>query len=270
MRGVLLCALAGSLPAGSTPAQAPSAIPIARIAYVDDLVEVQPAGKAWSKVPEGAQLRIGDKLRTGPRGTARIDFPWMSVAVAGASLVSVPASLVLATVLEEGRVEQTSPSGEMIKLLTAEARIRGEGKLAVRRERGRTLVSAFAGSFRIEAGGKVLSLSAGYGTIVEKGGARPPVELPQAPVELDPGDDPLYVAPNETITLRFSSPARAHHLQVLGIDSSQILIERDLASGPTTIAIPWQGTFRWRVAARDAAGLEGPPSREGLVAVVSK
>jgi hypothetical protein len=195
----------------------------------------------------------------------------MSVAVASASQVSVPASLVLATVLEEGRVEQTSPSGEMIKLLTAEARIRGEGKVAVRRERGRTLVSALSGSFRVEAGGKLVVLSAGFGTIVVKGGvARPPVELPAVPVDLDPGDDPLYVSPNEPITLRFASAAKAHHLQVLGIDSSQILIERDLARAPGTIAIPWQGTFRWRVAARDAEGLEGPPSREGLVVVVSK
>jgi hypothetical protein len=155
-------------------------------------------------------------------------------------------------------------------LLTAEARIRGEGRLAVRRERGRTLVSAFAGSFKVEAGGKLVTLSAGYGTIVEKGGARAALELPKAPLDLDPGDDPLYVSPNEPVTLRFASAARTHHLQVLGIDSSQILIERDVQAAPGTVAIPWPGTFRWRVAARDAEGLEGPPSREGLIVVVAK
>jgi hypothetical protein len=261
---------AAGLAAMAQPAPPAGAIPIARIAYVDDLVEVQPAGKGWSRVPEGAQLRIGDTLRTGPQGTARIDFPWMSVAVAGASRVSVPTSLVLATVLEEGRVEQTSPSGEMIKLVTSEARIRGEGRLAVRREQGRTLVSAFAGAFRVESGRKQVALPAGFGIVVEKGGPRTAVELPPAPADLDPGDDPLYVSPNEPVMLRFGSTARTHHLQVLGIDSSQILIERDLGAGPATVTIPWPGTFRWRVAARDASGLEGPPSREGLLVGVTK
>jgi hypothetical protein len=244
---------------------------VARIAYVDDVVEVQPAGKGWSAVIEGAELRIGDKLRTGRRGVARIDFPWMSVALSGATQISVPASLVLAMVLEEGRVEQASPGGEMIKLVTAEATIRGEGRVAVRRERGRTLVSALAGGFRVEARGKTAALAAGEGTVVATGRApRPPVALPPAPLGLDPGEDPLYVDLGKPVTLQFASEARAHHLQVLGIDGGQILIERDIATAPATLSIPWPGTFRWRVAARDAEGLEGLPSREGLIAVVAR
>lgn len=261
----------GSAQARPQPASPPGAIPIARIAYVDDVVEVQPAGKGWSRVLEGAELRIGDRLRTGRRGVARIDFPWMSLALSGGTQISVPASLVLATVLEEGRIEQASPRGEMIKLLTAEATIRGEGRVAVRRERGRTLVSALAGSFRVEGGGKTATLASGQGTLVAAGRApRPPAPLPPAPVGLAPGDDPLYVGLGKPVTLQFVSVAKAHHLQVLGMDSSQILIEEDVATAPATLSIPWLGTFRWRVAARDPDGLEGLPSRDGLIAVVSK
>lgn len=261
----------GSAPARPQSAPPPAAIAVARIAYVDDVVEVQPAGKGWRRVLEGAELRTGDRLRTGRRGVVRIDFPWMSVALSGGTQISVPASLVLATVLEEGRVEQASPRGEMIKLVTAEATIRGEGRVAVRRERGRTLVSALAGSFRVEGGGKTAALAPGEGTLVAAGRApRPPVALPPAPVGLDPGDDPLYVGLGKPVTLRFVSAAKAHRLQVLGLDGGQVLIEEEIATAPATLSIPWLGTFRWRVAARDPDGLEGLPSRDGLIAVVSK
>jgi archaellum component FlaF (FlaF/FlaG flagellin family) len=178
---------------------------------------------------------------------------------------------VLATVLDDGRVEQSAQAGDIIKLLTAEARIRGEGRVVVRRQRGTTLVSAQSGSFRVEGNGKTVTLAAGEGTRVEPGSApTPPEALLPAPIALEPGDDPRYVLPGETVSVRFNSSAGSHHLQVLGVDSSQVLIERDIAGSPATLAIPWPGTFRWRVAARDAHGLEGLPSREGLIAVVAK
>lgn len=268
--GTLALALV-SLPLSAQQAAPAAPTTIARIAYVEDVVELRRGGGGWSRVAEGAQLRIGDGLRTGPRGAARIDFAWMSVAVAGSSQLAVPPSRVLATVLEEGRVEQFSPSGDMIKLLTAEAAIRGSGRVAVRREGGRTLVSALEGTFRVEAAKTTVVLAAGNGTVVA--GSGPPLPsrpLPRAPSSLDPGDDPLYVSPDEPISLRFESNAKAHHVQILAIDENAVLIERDFAGAPATIAIPWLGTFRWRVAARDADGLEGPVSKEGLIAVVSK
>jgi hypothetical protein len=249
----------------------PGAIPIARIAYVDDVVEVQSPGRDWQRVPEGAALRIGDRLRTGAVGTARIDFSWMSVALAGATQIQVPPFLVLATVLEQGRIEQTSESGDMIKLVTSEAVVRGKGRVAVRREGARTLVSALEGSFRVEAAGQGVSLAAGLGTIVSAGNVpQSPVRLPPAPSRLEPGDDPLYADKDEPIMLRFASSARVHHLQLLAVDSEQVLLARDVEASPVPLKIPWLGTFRWRVSARDAAGLEGSPSRGGLIAVVAK
>lgn len=257
--------------ASAEQASPPAPIAIAKIAYVDDLVERQARGEGWVHVTEGMELRIGDRLRTGRRGSARIDFPWMSVALAGSSQLSVPSSLVLSTVLEEGRVEQTAPRGEIIKLVTTEARIRGEGRVVVRRENGRTLVSAVAGAFRIEGAGKPVSLASGQGTIVATGRTpSAPVPLTPAPTALDPGDDPLYVLPNQPVTLRFASSARSHHVEITTIDSNQVLLQRELSTGPASVVIPWEGTFRWRVSARDKDGLEGLPSREGLIAVVAR
>jgi hypothetical protein len=251
-------------------ATAADAIAIARISFVDELVEVQ-SPKGWRRLVEGAPLRVGDRLRTGELGKARIDFPWMTVAVSGSSCVSVPDSPVLAMVLEAGRVEQLSPGGEMIKLLTGEALIRGQGHLIVRRADGRTLISVLDGSFRVESRGKAIVLVSGEGTVVTAAAApRAPIPLPSPPVALLPGNDPVYVGAGEPVTLQFVSTARAHHLEILALGSSQPVIERDLASGPISVTIPPPGTYRWRVSSRDAEGLEGRPSVEGWLAVVAK
>lgn len=270
MRRALLAALclAAPLCEPASEAQGSRRIAIAKIAYVEGPAELRPDGKGWTGVLEGADLRIGEQIRTGSLGQARIDFPWMSVALSPGSRLAIPPSLVLATVLEEGRVEVRAPGGEIVKLLTAEARIRGEGRVVVRRERERTLVSVLDGSFRVEALGQTVTVEAGHGTIVGKGAAPlPPMVLPPPPTALVPADDPLYTAPEQPLQLGFRSEARGHHLQVLGIDSTQVLLERDLAGPPAQIALPWPGTYRWRVAARDSEGLEGLPSREGLISV---
>ena len=46
-----------------------------------------------------------------------------------------------------------------------------------------------------------------------------------------------------------------------------LMIDRDVGRSPWRVAIPWPGAFRWRVAARDEAGLEGAPSPQGLICV---
>ena len=59
-------------------------------------------------------------------------------------------------------------------------------------------------------------------------------------------------------------------MQVLGIDSEDVLLEKDVGMAPATLEIPWLGTFRWRVSVRGADGLEGMPSPEGVVCVVEE
>jgi hypothetical protein len=54
-------------------------------------------------------------------------------------------------------------------------------------------------------------------------------------------------------------------VEVLPVGSDDVLIQRDVGPSPLSLVIPWRGAFRWRVAARDASGLEGRPSADGLI-----
>jgi hypothetical protein len=70
--------------------------------------------------------------------------------------------------------------------------------------------------------------------------------------------------------LAWRQAGATHHLEILPLGSNDVLLEKDVGSGPERITIPWLGTYRWRVAARDALGLESLPSSDGLICVVEK
>jgi hypothetical protein len=61
-----------------------------------------------------------------------------------------------------------------------------------------------------------------------------------------------------------------YQLELLPVGSDVVLLQRDVASSPARIEVPWEGAFRWRVSARDRRGLEGMPSVDGLIAVDAK
>ena len=92
--------------------------------------------------------------------------------------------------------------------------------------------------------------------------------LPDPPEALVPGDDPRYAVPGETVALAWRSSAETHHLEVLGVDSDEPLVSRDVGALSAELAMRWPGTFRWRVTALAANGLESLPSREGLITLV--
>jgi hypothetical protein len=264
LAGAALLAAAGTLRAARPPG-----VPVARVVYVDDLVELSEAGRGPRRVSAGHEFRTGETLRTGPNATARVEFPWMTVSLAAATRLSLPESAVLATVLEHGRIEQFSQGGDIIKLLTSEALVRGEGRVVVRREAETTFVSARAGSFQAEGAGRVVALVEGQGTVVRKGAQPAPARpLPAAPSGLLPGADPVYVEPGVPFALSWRSSQRGlHHVEILGIDSDDVLISRDVPGPPAQLTLDWPGTFRWRVSRRDEAGLESAPSEEGLITV---
>jgi hypothetical protein len=266
-----LLAVAATVAPRPAAAQVPELPPIARVSYAEDVVEIAHAGQKFTRIADGAPLRSGDRLRTGPKGTARIEFPWMAVTVSAGSVLSIPETLVLATLLEEGRVDQSAEAGDLLKLVTEEAQVRGEGRVVVRRDRTTTWVSVLRGKFRVEGSGASVDLDPGEGSVLKRGVAPTrPAPLPEAPTDLDPGDDARYVAPGEALSVTWRSPFSAHHLEILPVHTNDVLIAREVEGSPATIAIPWPGTFRWRVASRDARGLEGPPSMEGLIAVVER
>jgi hypothetical protein len=139
--------------------------------------------------------------------------------------------------------------------------------VVVRRQGPNTLVSSLTGGFSVESGGQVVNLPAGTGTVVHAGRPLAAVSLPAPPSGLVPGQDPIYAAPGAAIHLRWNGRAPAYRVEVLAVGAETVLIEREVEAPAVDLAIRWPGAFRWRVASRDARGLEGPPSRDGLLCV---
>lgn len=245
----------------------------ARVAVLDLVrgrAEVRAAKANWKRAEAGAPLATGDTVRVSADGLALVRLPWVQLLVGPGTVAGLGASRVLSATLEEGRLEQRAERG-ILKLRTAEAEVRGRGHLVLRRERGRTLVSVLAGEFRVRAGRKTMTVRSNEGVMVAAG--QPPVgpmPLPPPPTTLRPGGDPLYVAEGEAVPLSWTAAGSTHHVQLLPSTADDVLMAMDVGPGPVTLTEPGLGTFRWRVAARNGDGLEGPPSVLGAFSVVQK
>jgi hypothetical protein len=244
------------------------AIPtMARLSFVEQRVELASA-RDWHAAREGTAMRLGERLRTAADALARLDLPWMTMTLSPASAVAFPDEYLLSAVLERGRVQLHAETREILKLVTGEAEIRGQGWAVVRREGNATLVTSLAGRFLVEGAGKTVALPPGTGTIVRAGKPPlPPRALPEPPEGLSPGSDPQYAALGETVALSWTPKGAAHQVEVLPVGSDYVLIQRDVGAPPWRVTIPWRGAFRWRVATRDERGLEGRPSAEGLICI---
>jgi hypothetical protein len=248
----------------AAPAPAPA---LGRLTYVERTVELEGAG-AWRAAREGGALRIGERLRTAGDAVLHIDFSWMAASVSASSVLHFPDGHFLEGQLAQGRVALRADRREILKLVTDEAEVRGQGRVVVRRTGQETLVSALAGRFSVDGKPGVVNVPAGSGVVVRAGGAPlKAVLLPAPPDGLVPGQDALYAAPGKPIDLRWNGRAAAYHVEVLAVGSDTVLLERDVTAPALQLAIRWPGAFRWRVASRDASGLEGLPSREGLICV---
>ena len=249
-------------------AVAGSHIPLARLALVEQRVEVVSEGGTWQRAVEGASLSPGQSLRTGSDGLARVELSWMALTLTPGSTLRLPDALVLSAALDVGRALVEGEQRDTLKLVTPEAEVRGRGRAVVRREGGRTLVSCLSGRFHVAARRGAVMLTGGQGTLVERGGApSAPQPLPEAPGSaLWPARDPVYATGGGSVELRWQGKG-AFQIELLPVGSEVVLLQRDVGPPPARITIPWEGAFRWRVAARDARGLEGLPSPEGLIAV---
>jgi hypothetical protein len=243
---------------------------LARLTFVEKGVEWAAGDAGWNDATEGGRFDIGDGLRTGPEGLARLELPWMVLSLSPNSDVVFPDEYVLSVVLEKGRAVLEAEEHPALKLETAEAEVRGTGRAIVRREAGRTLVTCLDGRFRVAGSGRAVSLSPGQGTVVTAGRAPTAAEdAPAPPGEegLWPGQDPVYTEPGEALELRWEPGAPAFQIEVLPVGSETVLLQRDVGPPPARLALPWSGAFRWRVASRDDRGLEGLPSADGLICV---
>jgi len=253
--------------------EAGQGFPLSRVTLVEQLVEQRAASAAWRPSLEGRPLLTGESLRTARGALARIELGWMAITLSPGSEIFFPDAPVLSAVLESGRVQVHSDKREMLKLVTAEAEVRGRGQAVVRRDDGGTAVVALGGRVRVEAAGTSVVLERGEGTIVRPGrGPSGPLAAPAPPEQLWPGSDPVYFTQDSPIALAWQATADSvgHHVQVTALGSETVLIDRDVGSPPWRVTIPWFGAFRWRVSTRDAQGLEGVPSEDGLICVDEK
>jgi hypothetical protein len=261
--------LASLVSAGAPMASAQDALSLARLSLVERKVELARKGATWQSAVEGAPLPIGAALRTGPDAVARLELPWMALTLGPGSTLRFPDEFLLSASLEGGRAVLDGQGREVLKVVTEEAEVRGQGRAVVRRQGRETLVTCLAGRFLVQGGESAVTLSAGRGTVVRSGRApSAPETVPPPPATgLWPGRDPVYTAPGEPLELRWDGDAPGYQVELLPVGSDVVLLQRDVAAPPTRIEVPWEGAFRWRVSARDRRGLEGTPSEEGLIAV---
>jgi hypothetical protein len=263
-------AIAALLLAGPAVRGAPlkPAIPaVARLGFVEHDVELS-SPRGWYQAREGTAMRLGERLRTGADALARLDLRWMTMTLSPASAVAFPDQYLLSAVLDQGRLQIHAEKREILKVVTGEAEVRGQGWAVVRREGMTTLVSSLAGRFSVEAAGRTVALPAGTGTIVHHGTPPlPALPLPEPPDGLSPGSDPQYAGPGDAVSLNWKAKGSAHQVEVLPVGSEDVLIQRDVGAPPWRVAIPWPGAFRWRVATRYERGLEGTPSADGFICV---
>jgi hypothetical protein len=250
-------------------AAAQGALSLARLAFVERKVDLEKRGATWQAAVEGGPLQVGEALRTGEDAVARLELPWMALTLGPGSVLRFPDAFLLSASLESGRALVEAPEREALKIVTAEAEVRGQGRAVVRRQGRVTLVTCLAGRFFVEGSGGAVTLAAGRGSVVAAGRApSAPEALPEPPSEgLWPGADPAYVAPGEPLELRWTGNAPAYQVELLPVGSDVVLFQRDVAASPARVEVPWEGAFRWRVSARDRRGLEGSPSGDGLIAV---
>jgi hypothetical protein len=259
----------------SVPKRSPqSGVAVGELAWVIrevDRAEL-PLKATWRRLVVGDDLRTGDTLRTGERALARVEFPWMRVTLGANSMLTIPASAVLSTVLEQGRAEFAGEGRDIVKIRVGEGEVRGGGHLVLRRSVGRTTATALAGAFRIRAASRTVEIKAGEGTVVADG--RPPEAaspLPPAPSAILPGEEVAYVRAGQPVELRWTAKeASTFHVELLGLGGDGVLLARDTGPPPARLEVPWLGTYRWRVSTRDARGVEGPPSSTGLVCLVER
>ncbi len=252
-------------------AQERPGIPVARAAHAEGELQVMNAAGAWTPLREGARVVTGDRLRTLEATTARLDFPWVQLALGAQSAVTIRSSRVLTAELQEGRAEQRSePGAHLMRMRTREALVRGEGRVVVRREGELTLVTVLEGRVLLTSGGTTRVVRMGEGALARLGAAPELLPLPAAPTGLTPGTDPAYVVDGKGVSLAWSGTQREHVVQVLELESDEVLVQRDVKGRSVTVDVPWGGTFRWRVATRAASGLEGLPSVAGYFCRVAR
>jgi hypothetical protein len=247
----------------------PSPATVASVRILDGALELGKGG-AWRKANEEFRIAPGEALRTSPDGVALVTLPWMHIVVGNGTTVGLTPSTVLSMRLDRGRIEQEATAGDILKVLTPEAEVRGRGHVVVIRveEPARTLVTVLGGWFRVRAAGHTLSLDAGQGAVAAAGREAEVVDLPPPPAGLSPGSDPVYVEKGRNVRLAWRGSAARYRFDVRTLSGDEVVLSRESETPSAEVPGRWVGTYQWRVASIDAQGMEGVPSPPGLFCVV--
>jgi hypothetical protein len=270
MRAWRALAVVAVLAAPAAAQEARVGIPVASISLATGRVERASAGANWAAAKEGEPLRTGESLRTGPDGAARVQFPWMGVALGPDTVLRVPGGHILSTVLENGRVELVT-DGDIVKLRAGTLDIRGRGRIVVRHDGSRTAVMSQTDAVKVtSAGGKTVELEAGEALVADGERVRGPLPLPPAPRIISPAGDPLYVQPATAVPLQWAGTAHRFVVELVPLETDTPLLSTETTGTYAEVRVPWLGLYRWRVTGVDRNGLETAPSEEGLICVVEK
>jgi hypothetical protein len=253
------------------PAKPVPAAPVASVRILDGTVE-RGQGTSWRSADREFRIAPGEVLRTSRDGAALLTFPWMHIVVADDTVVGLTPSTVLSATLERGRIQEQATAGDILKVVTAEAEVRGRGDVVVIRSASPALtrVSALRGWFRVKSPRGMLSLDGGQAAVIGPDAAPEMVELPAPPTGLNPGSDPVYVPQGRNTRLAWTGSARRYRVQVLSLEGDEFVLSREVSGSSVEVPGRWLGTFRWRVSALDERGVEGAPSAPGLICVVEK
>jgi len=277
---LLTALLAGFSVAGlSARRRPPGGIEVGKLVWTEGdvqlapLIGTGPGRGGWQRTTRGDALRTGDAVRTTASALARVEFPWMDVTLGPGATLSVPPKAVLSTVLEEGRAEFSGPGRDIVKIEVGRGEVRGGGRLVLWKTGDRTSATALGGAFRVRSGERTVEIKAGQGTFLVDGQPpAPATALPASPDRLKPGAEVGYVRSGHPVELRWTPAGGStqHHVELLALEREEVLLARETGGSSLQLQIPWLGTFRWRVSARDGRGLESRPSAPGIVCSVER
>jgi hypothetical protein len=245
-------------------------VPVANLAMTAGVVERADAKGNWTPLREGDRLLTGDLVRTGADGMARLELPWMWAFVGPQTELLIPSGFILGTVLERGRVQLVADGGDAVKLQAGPADVRGRGRVVVRRDRQRTAVMSQTDVARVTLKGRAVNVPAGQGVVIQGNQVGRPTELPKPPAIVSPSSDPVYIRPDEVVSVQWTGDAERYVVEVLPLQDESAALVYESMTTSQEVQVPWLGLYRWRVMGVASSGLESAPSGEGLICVVEK
>lgn len=224
---------------------------LAELVVIHDAVDrdrAEAAGK-WQRATEGDRFRVGDGVRTGPRGNATLKLlPEGELRVKSDTVVrfqSAPPGRPERLQVEAGEIELESAGVEVeVQTSGGVARLTRGSRVAVRHGGGKVRFDVALGNVQVEREGGALAAAAGQSFSVDVGPLAIEAPVP-APVTPEPAPVPLQVtdaglAAAEAIVVDVggldASPARAH----VAVPGGESAIVHD-ARAPTHVAIGLEG-----------------------------